>query len=208
MKKLLLIPIVIILSAFHEGHEIETIEIGSDIPMLDTKMPEVSGKELSFADVKKDNGLLVIFSCNTCPFVVGRGESQGWEGRYNGLAEVADANDIGMILVNSNEAKRDNGDSFEDMKKRAKEKDYMAYYALDKSSKIANAFGAKTTPHVFLFNSDLKLVYMGAIDDNESSAEKVKEKYLNTAVDNMVKSIEIDPERTRAVGCSIKRVKV
>lgn len=208
MKKLLLIPLILLFAAFHEGHEIKTIEIGDSVPMLDTKMPEVSGKELSFADVKKDNGLLVIFSCNTCPFVVGRGKSEGWEGRYNGIAEVADQNNIGMILVNSNEAKRDNGDSFEDMKKRAKEKDYMAYYALDKSSKIANAFGAKTTPHVFLFNNDLKLVYMGAIDDNESSMSAVKEKYLDSAIGNMVQSLKIDPERTRAVGCSIKRVKV
>ena len=208
MKKLFLLPIAIVLLAFHEGHEIKTIEIGDDVPMLNQKMPEISGKELSFADVKKENGLLVIFSCNTCPFVIGRGDSEGWEGRYNGLAELADENNIGMILVNSNEAKRDNGDSFEDMKKRAKEKDYMAYYALDKASKIANAFGAKTTPHVFLFNDKMKLVYTGAIDDNESSAEQVKEKYLNKAIANMVKSLQVDPEKTRAIGCSIKRVKV
>jgi thioredoxin-related protein len=71
-----------------------------------------------------------------------------------------------VVLVNSNEAKRDQGDSFADMQARYKEKNYSGSYVLDAEHKVADAFGARTTPHVFLFDKDMKLAYKGAIDDN------------------------------------------
>lgn len=195
--------------AFSEGaKEIETLAIGAKAPELDYKMELTNGKQVSLSEVKMDNGLLVVFSCNTCPFVVGaEGYGAGWEGRYSSVKSDATQNKVGMILVNSNEAKRDKGDSMSDMKQRAKDKGFEdIMYALDKSSKLADAFGARTTPHVFLFDKDMKLVYKGSIDDSNEGPEKVKQHYLRDAMNNLSKGVKIDPAETKSVGCSIKRV--
>jgi hypothetical protein len=183
----------------------DDIKIGDAIVAADVKMKSVAGNDISFKDLKRKNGLVVIFSCNTCPFVVGRGESEGWEGRYNALAKIAFASEIGMVLVNSNTAKRDGDDSLEKMIAHAKAESYQMAYAVDKNSEIANKFGAKTTPHVYLFNAESKLVYRGAIDDNNDSAKKVKEHYLKNALAEMIAGKEISVSESRPLGCSIKR---
>ena len=185
-----------------------SIEIGTTAPLASTKMTDVSGKSLSLNDIKKENGVLVVFSCNTCPFVVGgNGLGEGWETRYNQVKAYCDRAKVGMVLVNSNEAKRDGDDSMQAMKKHAREKGYQSYYVVDKDSKLADAFGAKTTPHVFLFDGDMKLVYKGAIDDNNTSAKEVKEYWLQNALMKLSVGEQIEPSTTRNKGCSIKRVK-
>jgi peroxiredoxin len=187
----------------------EILEIGAKAPKADVKMPDVSGKDFSLNDLKQKNGLLVIFSCNTCPFVVGNGEkTEGWEGRYPALAEMAAKNGIGFALINPNEAKRNAGDSLEDMKQRYKDKGLKGHYLLDKNHVVADAFGALTTPHVFLFDGDMKLIYKGAIDDSVDSTEKVKEPWLQNAIKAHVSGKKPEPNSTRQMGCSIKRVKV
>ena len=186
----------------------ESLTIGTDAPLTSYMMKDVSGKKMSLKSMKKEKGLLVIFSCNTCPFVVGGGDlGEGWETRYNGVKGACDKLNIGMVLVNSNEAKRDGDDSFEKMQAHAKEKKYTPYYVVDKDSKLANAFGAKTTPHVFLFDGDMKLVYKGAIDDNNAAQSEVTERWLLGALSNLATGKTIDPATTRNRGCSIKRVK-
>jgi len=184
------------------------LAVGTALPAADKKMKDVNGKEISLKDAVGKNGLLVVFSCNTCPFVVGSEGSEGWEGRYPALGAFSQRMGVGMVLVNSNEGKRDAGDSFADMQARYKDKKYSGSYVLDAGNVVADAFGARTTPHVFLFNKDLKLVYKGAIDDNVGSASAVKEKYLEKAISSLVEGRPIDPATTRNVGCSIKRVAV
>jgi len=184
----------------------EMLEIGSDIPLPDKAMLNIDDKEYSFNDLKKENGLLVIFSCNTCPFVIGNGtKSEGWENRYPELGEISKDLNVGMVLINSNAAKRDDGDSFTDMQNRYKKKGYNSYYVLDINSEMADAFGALTTPHVYLFDNNMKLVYRGAIDDNVKKRSDVKEFYLQDALNKMVANDPIDPQTTRQLGCSIKR---
>ncbi|MEZ4790361.1 MAG: redoxin domain-containing protein [Flavobacteriales bacterium] len=184
------------------------LEIGTSLPASDIRMKDVSGKELSLKDAAGTNGLLVIFSCNTCPFVIGNEDSQGWEGRYPELAAYTQRHGVGIIFVNSNTAKRENGDGFADMQARYKEKKYAGHYVLDEGNKVADAFGARTTPHVFLFDKDLKLAYKGAIDDNVGDASAVKERYVEKAVANVAAGKSADPAVTRNIGCSIKRVAV
>ena len=88
------------------------LAIGSKAPLADVLMMNVNGTQMSLNTAAGPNGLLVVFSCNTCPFVVGNGEkSDGWEGRYNETGRFAKENGVAMVLVNSNEAKRDNHDS-------------------------------------------------------------------------------------------------
>ena len=181
--------------------------IGEKAPMITAPMMGIDGNANTLLDLKGDKGLLVIFSCNTCPFVVGNGsKTEGWEGRYNGLAELAESLDIGMVLVNSNEAKREGDDSLAAMKERAKEAGYTMPYVVDEGSKLANACGARTTPHVYLYNSKLELAYRGSIDDNVNRSEEVKERYLYMAMQRMAEGKKIKTIETKAIGCSIKRI--
>jgi len=185
-----------------------TFEIGDLAPSASYSMMNVDGSQVSITDINGENGALVIFTCNSCPFVVGRGETtEGWEGRYNGIIALASENGFGTLLVNSNAARRDDSDSFVKMKSRAMEMEYLAPYVIDEDSKLANNFSARTTPHVFLFNSDLELIYKGAIDDNVYSAEEVEEHFLKDAITRSAEGKRIKTKSTKAVGCSIKRVK-
>jgi peroxiredoxin len=193
---------LLLLAFAYKGEENETLKIGDSAPLTQTQMKDISGEMISLEKIKGEKGLLVIFSCNTCPFVI------AWEDRYPKLGEICKKENIGMVLINSNEAKRDKDDSFDAMVAHAKEKNYNSYYTMDENSQLANAFGAKTTPHVFLFNSELKLVYKGSIDDNSKDASKVENHFLSDAILNMAGGKKINPNDTKAVGCSIKRVKI
>ena len=186
----------------------QELAIGEAAPMSTTPLLGVDGTNHTLMELKGDNGLLVVFSCNTCPFVVGNGtKTEGWEGRYNGLAELAASLNVGMVLVNSNEAKREGDDSFTAMKNHARDAEYTMPYLVDEGSKLANACGARTTPHVYLFNADLELAYRGSIDDNVNRSEDVTERYLEVAMARMAEGKKIKTAETKAVGCSIKRVK-
>lgn len=176
------------------------LNIGDAMPMTDVPMQDISGDAYTLSKLKQDNGLLVIFSCNTCPFVL------QWEDRYNELYDLAKKNNIGMVLINSNEAKRNGDDSLEEMKAKAKEQGYKMHYVVDKDHKVADAFGARTTPHIYLFDEAGKLAYRGLIDDNGKDKNAVEAPYLKNAITAMASGSKIEPETTKAVGCSIKRV--
>lgn len=186
------------LSSFLEGGQGE-ITIGQQMPLMALDMVDVSGAEYTMRGLHKENGLLVIFSCNTCPFVL------QWEDRYNELYDLCKKNNIGMVLVNSNEAKRQGDDSMQKMKEKSEAEGYKMPYILDEDHILADAFGARTTPHVFLFNRDANLAYRGAIDDNGEDASAVSEHYLMDAIKDMVANKTISPEVTKSIGCSIKR---
>lgn len=187
-------------------HELPDLQLGAAMPQADVRMKDVAGGDITLAGAAGANGVLVVFSCNTCPFVIGSEGSAGWEGRYPALAQLCATNKLGFVLVNSNEAKREAGDGFADMQRHYKEKGYVGHYVLDQGSAVADAFGARTTPHVFLFNKDMKLVYKGAIDDNVDDPQAVSKHYVNDAIAALVGGKPIDPALTRNIGCSIKRV--
>ncbi|HKO82858.1 MAG TPA: thioredoxin family protein [Chitinophagaceae bacterium] len=178
----------------------DPLPIGSSLPNPDAKMKDISGKEVSFKDAMKKNGLLVMFSCNTCP-VVGKYQSRTLEtGKY--AAEKG----VGVILLNSNEATRSDGESFDDMKEYGKGQGYPFSYVLDNNSVMADAFGATRTPEVFLFDKSGKLVYHGAIDDNSNDPGEVTRKHAAIAIDEMVAGKAVSTTKTRFVGCGIKRL--
>lgn len=180
--------------------QLPVLEIGEKFPEHSEKLEcSVNGNENTISSFEKENGLLVIFSCNTCPFVV------AWEDRYPMLSKIAEENKIGFILVNSNHLKRNGDDSKEAMAAHAKKHNYNWPYLIDEESSLANAFGAQTTPHVFLFDKDRKLVYKGAIDDNYKDAAAVEEFYLRDALNSLGQDKEIEVKETRNLGCSIKR---
>ncbi len=178
-----------------------TLEIDQKMPVQNYKVKSIDGDFMSLNDNIKNNGILVVFTSNKCPFVI------MWEDRYKLIEDECLKSDIGMVYINSNEARRDGDDSIDKMKEHARKMGYKYPYLIDRNSKIANSFGAKTTPHIFLFNRDQKLIYKGAIDDNYKSIKNVKEKYLINAITQLNNNEEIKINTTKAIGCSIKRIK-
>jgi peroxiredoxin len=174
------------------------LEIGSTIPLKDLELADISGKNITLANAKGEAGTLVVFSCNTCPWVI------RWEDRYVSLANTYAQKGIGMIAVNSNAARFGGEDSLEEMVEHAKNNRYNFPYAQDPESELASAFGATKTPHIYLFDGDDKLVYRGAIDDNAKNAKKVDEPFLANAIDALLAGNPINPQTTKALGCSIK----
>ena len=174
------------------------LEIGSAMPLMDHQLADISGNTMTLADAKGDAGTLVVFSCNTCPWVI------RWEDRYVSLANTYAPKGIGMIAVNSNAARFGSEDSLEEMVEHAKNNGYNFPYAQDPESELASAFGATKTPHIYLFNADDKLVYLGAIDDNAKNAKKVEVPFLANAIDALLAGNPINPQATKALGCSIK----
>jgi len=178
----------------------ENLPLGSPIPKPDLKMKDISGKDVSLNDAKMENGLLVMFSCNTCPWVI-KNRSRTAE-----VASYALSKKVGVVLLNSNEGQRDDADSYVAMKKFAEDNNYKWYYAIDKNNVLADEFGANRTPECFLFDQDGKLVYHGAIDDNPGNADNVKRKHLMMAVDEMLSGKEVSVKESRSMGCGIKRI--
>ena len=205
--KTILVSLIVIANSFmsFETFAQDGLAIGAKPEKLDLLLENATGKKTTIAQLAKNEGLVVVFSCNTCPFVVGSSEFEGWEKQYNDLFDYANEKGFGFVLVNSNEAKRGGDDSMSNMKKRAKAKSYKMSYLLDENSIIANEFGAKTTPHVYLLDDNLVLQYKGSIDNSWDSKIDNPTPYLKNAIDQQLKG-SIDEKETRPVGCSIKRV--
>lgn len=184
------------------------IKKGKQMPLSDLQLTDVKTQyKQALETYKLEKGLVVVFSCNTCPFVVGTPDFTGWERQYNGLYDQALKQNIGFVLINSNEGKRGKEDSVEEMKKHAEEKGYQMPYLLDEKSVLANAFEAKTTPHVFFFNGDLKLVYSGSFDNIWDNKRTEEIPYLSNAMKAANQGKKIKPATTPPKGCSIKRSK-
>lgn len=201
MKKLfpaLVLVAIVIASAFTVS---ENLPIGGTMPKADLKMKDISGKDISMKSVLKDKGLLVMFSCNTCPYVVKN------QSRTIDIGDYAQKREVGVIVLNSNEAYRNEDDSYEAMKAYAKEQKYNWSYVVDKNHEVADAFGANRTPECFLFDKNLKLVYHGAIDDNPTDVIAVNRQHLREAINELVAGKDITVKESRSVGCTIKRNK-
>lgn len=201
----LIIPTLFFVTTSFNSSKGKDLKIGKKMPLSSLEMKGVDGGNYALNDLTKTNGLVVVFSCNTCPFVVGNDNFEGWEKQYNDLHTFAKQNELGFVLVNSNEKKREGADSFEKMKTHHEEQGYTMKYLVDKNSEIANAFGAKTTPHVFVFNSSEKLVFRGAIDNSVETKKTDEEQYLIDVMNSMAKGEKIKNTTTPPRGCSIKR---
>ena len=177
----------------------DPLPIGAALPKADVQLQDVSGKMISLNQSMQSNGLLVMFSCNSCPVVI---ENQQ---RTLAVGNYAMSKEIGVVLLNSNEGGRNGSESLDAMKEYARSQGYKFRYAVDKNNELADAFGANRTPECFLFDKQGKLVYHGAIDDNPQDAGSVQREHLKVAIDELVSGKNITTKKTRSVGCSIKR---
>lgn len=175
------------------------LPLGADIPKADIRMKDISGSLVSLKEARTEGGLLVMFSCNTCPYVIKN------QGRTKAICSFAKEKGLGVIVLNANEGGRSSGESLADMQAYAKQQSYDWYYVLDSDNLLADAFGATRTPECFLFNKNGKLVYHGAIDDSPADITEVKRTHLKMAITEMTGGNEVSVKESRSVGCSIRR---
>jgi peroxiredoxin len=176
----------------------EPLAIGARAPSTNVRMRNVDGTEVTIGGVRGERGTLVVFTCNHCPY------AKAWEGRLTVLGNRFRGRGIGVVAVNSNDPSEHEEDGFEQMQARARTLGIQFPYVVDATSNVARAYGATRTPEVFLFDSELRLVYRGAIDDNAYEADEVQARYLEDALTSLVEGRPIATPTTRSVGCTIK----
>ena len=173
-----------------------TLQIGQKIPNFD--LPGTDGKNYSPASFGDAKVLVVVFSCNHCPYVVGSEE------RMIKFARDYAPKGLKMIAINSNETEKHPNDSFEHMVARAKEKNFPFTYVRDDTQEIARAFGALRTPHFYVFDKDRKLQYTGRMDDNPRNPGKETTHELRDAVDAVLAGKTPAVQLTNPLGCNVK----
>jgi peroxiredoxin len=172
------------------------LKIGSVLPSFNLKGTD--DKLYSDKSFKDKKILVLIFSCNHCPYV------QAYEERMKQIQKEFSGKGVQMIAVNSNDEISYPDDSFENMKRRAKNKNYNFPYLRDENQSAAKDFDATHTPEIFVFNDERKLAYHGKIDDNWKEPERVKSEYLKDAIIQLLNGEEISVPETFSIGCTIK----
>jgi len=178
--------------------ELDTFRLRAGDPAPDFALPGVDGRTWTLADFGDRSLLLVVFWCNHCPYV------QAWEGRAIDLGRRFGSKGVGLVLINSNDAAAYPTDSFEAMVARAREKRYPFPYLRDESQETARAYGALVTPHPLLFDRERRLVFQGRIDDSHDHPERVKERYVERALEQALAGKPVDPSTLPVLGCTVK----
>lgn len=174
---------------------LSTLALGARAPDFD--LPAVDGKRYSLTSFADKHALVVMFSCNHCPYV------KDFEGRMVSIQRDYAAKGVQLVAINSNDEKAYPEDSFDAMVKRAKEKGFNFPYLRDQSQKIVEAYGGVCTPHVFAFDSGRVLRYRGRIDDSRDPS-KVTSHDLRNALDDLLRGVAVRVPDTKPFGCSIK----
>jgi peroxiredoxin len=173
-----------------------TLELGSPAPSF--SLPGTDGKSHSLESFKDAKALCVVFSCNHCPYV------QAYEGRFKALQADFGPRGFQLVAINSNDADNYPEDGFDAMVLRSKEQGFNFPYLRDEDQSVAKAFGAVRTPHVFLFDAERKLAYLGRIDDSWDKPEKVTRRELAEAIEDILAGRPVKVAETFAVGCTVK----
>jgi peroxiredoxin len=160
-------------------------------------LPGVDGANHTLADYADAPVLVLVQSCNHCPYVL------SWEGRINALQQEYGERGVRVVAINSNDAEAYPTDSFDAMVDHARDAGYTFDYLYDESQDVAKALGAERTPEVFVFDADRRLVYHGAVDDSREE-EGVTEHYLRDAIEASLAGTTPPVADTPAVGCSVK----
>jgi peroxiredoxin len=157
----------------------------------------VDGAEHSLEDYAAADVLVLVQSCNHCPYV------QAWEGRLKATQHDYADRSVKIVAINSNDTERYPQDSYDEMVRRAKREEFNFDYLWDEDQSVARALGSERTPEVFAFDRDRKLVYHGAIDDHRDETA-VQQHYLREAIDAVLDGREPAVAETPPSGCSVK----
>lgn len=164
----------------------------------DFHLPATDGKTYSLASFAEAPALLVVFTCNHCPY------AQAVEERLIQLGRDFGPRGLAVVLINSNDAQAYPEDSFEKMKGRARQKQYPFPYCHDASQAVARAYQAACTPDPYLFDSERRLVYRGRIDDNWKEPDQVTRRELREAIQALLEGQPVPGEQRASMGCNIK----
>lgn len=177
----------------------EGVQVGDKAPEFTLK--NVDGRMISLSDYDDKNGVIVIFTCNHCPYSV------AYEDRIIELEKKYAPMGYPVVAINPNDPAVQPQDSYEKMIERSQEKDFPFPYLFDKGQEIYPKYGATRTPHVFLLENRGKyfeVAYIGAIDDNYQDAEYVEEKFVEEAIADLESGKKVKNNFTKAIGCTIK----
>lgn len=172
-----------------------SIDLGTEAPFFE--LPGVDGFDHSLDEYGDAKLLVLVQSCNHCPYVL------AWEDRLIAIAQDYAHEGVRVVGINSNDVANYPEDSFGEMKKRATKRDFSFDYLFDEDQSLAHALGAEHTPEVFLFDEERKLRYHGAIDDSRDETT-VTNSYLRDAIDALLAGDEPPVTETEAIGCTVK----
>ena len=172
-----------------------TLSIGDTAP--DFALPDTNGDEWSLSDGEGSVATVVVFTCNHCPYAL------AWHDRIMDAARDYSDREVRFLAINPNDADRYPSDSFEAMKQRVASEDWPMPYLRDESQDVAHAYGARTTPDVFVVDADGRLRYRGA-PDRDYADPRLRAEWLRSALDSVLAGEDPAEPETRPVGCSIK----
>jgi peroxiredoxin len=203
MKKVILslsaITLFWVLASSFKNQTAPGLKVGDLAPSFNLK--NIDGKMYNLADEKNAKGFIVIFTCNHCPY------AKAYDSRKVELDKKYKALGYPVIAINPNDAEKYPTDSYDSMVYYAAQKGYTFPYLHDESQEVAREYGATKTPHIYILKKTkkgLRVEYVGAIDDNYKDPSAVKEKYVESAVDALLKGKKVKVTSTKAIGCSIK----
>jgi peroxiredoxin len=200
IKFLALVMVAGLLAAFTVSKSIPAgYKVGDTA--TDFSLKNIDGKMVSLKSIAGAKGYIVIFTCNHCPY------AQAYEDRIVSLDKKYKKLGYPVVAINPNNPDKQIDDSFVKMQERAKEKKFGFPYLLDEGQKIYPQYGATKTPHVYVLQKTSKgnvVKYIGAIDDNYEDEAAVKTKYVENAINALLKNKEVTVKETKAIGCSIK----
>jgi peroxiredoxin len=173
-----------------------TLELGKKAP--DFKLPATDGRTYSLSDFATARALVVFFTCNHCPFVLGSDETT------RETVERFRARGVAFIGINSNSENTHPDDDFPHMVERMKQYRFPWVYARDKSQGVARAYGALRTPHFYVFDQDRKLVYTGRGVDNPRNTAAMTVNDLNRALEEFLAGRPVSTPMTNPIGCNVK----
>ncbi len=168
---------------------------------VDFTLRNVDGSTVSLSDYSDQKGVIVVFTCNPCPF------AKAYEQRIIQLHHKFGPEGYPVVAINPNDDQVSPEDTFDKMKARSAERDFPFPYLKDETQEVYRAYGATRTPHIYLLenrNGKFKVAYVGAIDDNAMDASAVTTRYLEDAIGALLAGNAPDPATTKAVGCTIK----
>ena len=173
-----------------------TLQLGKKAP--DFKVPATDGKTYSLADFAEAKALVVFFTCNHGPFVLGSDEvTRATVDRFRGKG-------VAFIGINSNSEHTHPDDDFVHMVERMKQHHFPWIYARDKSQEVAKAYGALRTPHFYVFNQERKLVYTGRGLDNPRNAAESTINDLDRTLGEVLAGRPVSTPVTNPIGCNVK----
>lgn len=201
ISKIAVIFIAFITFTLQSFSPASTYKIGDAV--ADFNLKNVNGKMVSLNDYRSSKGVIVVFTCNHCPF------AKKYQDRIDALNKMYGAKGFPVVAISPNDPEAVPEDSYENMIVRAKEQHYSFPYLIDETQSTARVFGATKTPHAFVLlnqpgTGNFILKYAGAIDDNCDQPENVKNRYVESAVNSLLEGKSVAIAETKSIGCGIK----